>query len=102
MYELQPVTKEIAHLIASVEDRTNSYMDRVRVIFTNGYSLSIIRGDGSYGGPEGLFEIAPLHPNGESGGDLFDEQDQGDDVLGYCGLERINHYMRKLAYLKPE
>jgi hypothetical protein len=33
--------------------------------FPNGYGASVIRHDGSYGGPKGLFEIAILDSEGE-------------------------------------
>lgn len=99
MNELQSVRQELAHLISKVEDLSNEYLDRVRVTFANRYSLSIIRGEGSYGGSDGYFEIAPLDQEGHMDGSLFDEDDQGDDVLGWCDLNKVNHYMRKLAHL---
>jgi hypothetical protein len=37
----------------------------VRVRFPNGYGASIIRHSGSYGGREGLFEVAVLNADGE-------------------------------------
>lgn len=85
--------------IAKLEDLSHSLAQRVRVTFTNGYALSIIQGPYSYGGPEGLYEIAPINKSLELDGSLFDEEDLGDDVLGYCTLERVRYYMNKLAQL---
>jgi hypothetical protein len=93
------IPADLAPLIEDVEDRSDELMSRLWVIFTNGYGLSIIRGEYSYGYEQGLFEIAPINKHGELDGDLFDEDDQGDDVLGHADPEKINYYMRKLALL---
>ena len=89
----------IRSLIANTIDMSNEDTRRLRVFFTNGYALSIIYGQYTYGVEEGLFEIAPINLEGELDGSLFDEDDQGDNVLGHCDIEKLNHYMRKLAYL---
>ena len=90
---------DLAPLIAKTEDRSDERMSRLLVIFTNGYELSIIFGKYSYGYEQGLFEIAPINKRGELDGSLFDEDDQGNEVLGHVDLEKINYYMRKLALL---
>lgn len=46
--------------VKEVIDSSDKYLTRVRVKFNNGYGLSIIRGEHSYGGRSGLFEIAQL------------------------------------------
>lgn len=94
-----PIPTDLSHLIAKAEDMSNEYINRVRVTFTNGYGLSIIRGDGTYGACDGLFEIAPVNLEDELDGSLFDEDDQSDDVLGWCDIDKVNHYMSKLAHL---
>lgn len=93
------VPESIEQFIAGVEDRSNEVMKRVAITFKNGYSLSIIRGEYSYGGPTGLFEIAVIDTNGELNGSLLDEDDQGDSVLGYCTPEKVTHYVSKIAHL---
>lgn len=93
------VPKSIEQLVAEIEDRSNEIMKRVRITFKNGYGLSIIRGQYSYGDYAGLFEIAPININRELDGSLFDEDDQGDDVLGYCTPEKVTYYISKLAHL---
>jgi len=45
--------------VGMVKNKKNAY-SRV-VEFENGYAASIISHDGSYGGDQGLFEVAVLH-----------------------------------------
>ena len=85
--------------IKTVANNSDEYTDRVRIEFKNGHELSIIRGNYSYGGIDGLFEIAPFDKNGNMNGDLFDDDDQGDSVLGDCTRERVIHYINKLGSL---
>lgn len=89
--------KNLTENIASVEDNSDSLFRRVAITFKNGLGLSIIQGEYSYGGPQGLFEIAPKNKEGELDGSLFDEEDQGEDVLGHCTVEQLNHYINKIG-----
>ena len=93
----QSKTLSVTNPIDRIEDKSCSLMNRVRVYFKNGISLSVIQGEYSHGGDEGLFEIAIFSPDGEMNGDLFDEYDRGDDVLGYCSAEKVKHYINKLS-----
>lgn len=77
--------------ILSATDNSDELMSRVKVKFKNGRSLSVIRGRYSYGGPQGLFEIMPSHP------EVFDDEDLGDEVLGYLTIERVNYYIKKIG-----
>ena len=83
--------------IIKAEDKSESNMDRLTLTFANGYMLSIIRGEYSYGGSSGLFEIAPMKVNGDWAPELFDEKDKGDDVLGWCSVERVSYYINKVS-----
>jgi|SaaInlStandDraft_4_1057021.scaffolds.fasta_scaffold76887_2 hypothetical protein len=88
-------------IIAEIVDKSDDHISRMLIIFTNGYSLSIIHGSGTYSdSQEGLFEIAPYNNDGKMDGSLFDKKDIGDDVLGYCDIEKIKHYVNKLGNLK--
>ena len=80
-----------------VKHNSNAIMDNLTLKFANGYMLSIIRGRYSYGGNSGLFEIAPMRHNGEWAPELFDEEDQQDDVLGWCSVERVTYYINKVS-----
>lgn len=92
--------KDLTENVVDVKDLSDTFMNRIRVTFKNGLSLSIIRGEYSYGGPQGLFEIAPRNVKEELDGSLFDEEDQGEDVLGHCDIEKIKHYITKLGSIK--
>lgn len=87
----------VADYIERVEDKSCPYMKRAKVYFKNGRSLSVIQGKGSYGGDAGLFEIAPYSSDGEMDGDLFDDDDKGYSVLGWCDVAKVNHYIAKLG-----
>jgi len=80
--------------ITSVVNRSDELMNRVFVTFANGRTLSIVRGPYSYGGKRGLFEIMPSESKD------FDKEDQSDGtVLGWCSVDKVNHYILKLANL---
>ena len=85
----------IRDYVEKEEDKSDSLMERVRIEFKNGYSVSIIQGEYAYCGPDS-YEIA-LFDGDVMDGSLFDEEDQGDDVLGYCDREKVIHYLKKLA-----
>lgn len=82
-----------------VEDRSDSIMKRLRVYFKNGLGISIIRGEYSYGGEKGLFEIMPLADNNPNFDieEIFDEEDKGDSVIGHLSIERVFYYIDKIA-----
>jgi hypothetical protein len=48
-----------------VESRVWHGGERHLVRFPNGYAASVIRGPFSYGGPDGLWEVAVMIPDGE-------------------------------------
>jgi len=83
--------------VESVEDTSNSFMQAMRIKFKNGLQLSIVRGKYTYGGDQGLYEIAILDKNDEFNDSLFDEEDQADTVLGYCDKDKVNHYINKIG-----
>ena len=66
--------------------------------FPNGYGASVVRHSFSYGGDEGLWELAVIRYNG----DHFDI-DYGtpitDDVLGYLSEEGVDTILDKIAAL---
>jgi len=85
--------------IESIVDMSDEITKRMRVEFKNGHQLSIIYGLCTYGVDSGLFEIAIFDKVGEFDGSLFDEEDKGDDVLGYCDKEKVEHYVNKIGNL---
>jgi len=98
MSELIHSNKELdallcADFIEKIEDNSCERlpMQRARVTFKNGHTLSIIRGPGSFGGDEGLFEIMPDDEY------FFEDDDKGDQVLGHLTPERLAHYINKIG-----
>jgi hypothetical protein len=65
--------------------------------FENGYGVSVVRGEFSYGGPEGLYELAVRHP---SVGLVYDTP-VTDDVLGHLTEDDVTRHMAEVAAL-PE
>lgn len=82
--------------IAKVQDRSDGnlgfYMCRVLVTFNNGHNISIIRGEHSHGGPEGLFEIMPSTMVGQITEDT-------DRVLGHLTAEEVQEYIALMGQL---
>lgn len=81
-----------SEFIESVEDKSDTKINRARVKFKNGHELSIIIGNGTYGSDKGLFEIQP------SNKDFFDDEDaNGGTVLGYLTANRVRYYINKIG-----
>lgn len=95
------VNNENINFIEDLSDNRTG-MKRARVHFHNGYQLSIISGPFSYGGSDGLFEIAIFNNAGNYQPQLFDEPDMDDDVLGYLTEQEVIHYINKVGALEPE
>jgi len=72
---------------------------RLRIIFKNGYGISVIKGYGSYGFERGLYEVAPLNKDGGLCGALL-WGDGCDDVEGYLSVEDVANYALKIAEIK--
>lgn len=70
--------------------------------FGNGYGASVVRGQYSYGGDQGLFELAVLKFKGE--GDSFDlcyDTPLTDDVIGYLTEADVDDLLTKIEALPP-
>lgn len=65
--------------------------------FDNGYGASVVRRSMSYGGSDGLWELAV-----KWNGSLCYDTPITDDVLGYLNEEMVNYYLEKIEQLtKP-
>lgn len=80
--------------IKSIQDNSDALFERRFITFSNGLTLSVVIGQYSYGGSDGLYEIMPSDSN------VFDEEDKGDDVLGYLTEERVQYYVNKMANIQ--
>lgn len=88
---------ELRDRIVSIEDRSDTLFQRLRVTFDNGYGMSIIRGLYSYGGTEGKFEIAVLGADG----DMDYSTPIADDVIGHLAAEDVVSIAHELVALEP-
>lgn len=66
--------------------------------FKNGYGASVIQGPYSYGGPEGLYEVAVIEWSG-IGYDLTYDTPITDDVLGYLEAEEVKGVLSQIEAL---
>lgn len=79
---------------------SDSDMDGVytRMMFPNGYGVSVVRHKYSYGGPQGLYELAVLDKNGN----LAYDNKVTNDVVGYLDVDDVTKYMILVQGLKSE
>lgn len=84
--------------ITSVEENDRESTGSTQVIFkfTNGYAASIVQGPYTYGGPDGLFEMAVLDSNGNL---HYDNPVTPDDVAGFLSVEEVQEKLHQLAHL---
>lgn len=67
---------------------------QARVNFENGYGASVVKGYGTYGNEEGLYELAVTH-NGE----LCYDSGLTDDVVGWLMPDEITEWLEKIEKL---
>jgi|TARA_B100002052_G_scaffold178216_1_gene162231 hypothetical protein len=56
--------------------------------FLNGWGASVANHNGSYGGDEGLYELAEINPNGH----IID-----DSIKGWLTFGEVDAYLREIA-----
>jgi hypothetical protein len=66
-----------------------------RIEFPNGYGASIVKGPYTYGGRDGLFELAVLG----SGGEITYDTPITNDVLGYLSEDDVERYLSNIEDL---
>lgn len=74
---------------------TEGYGIRAFIKFDNGYSSSVIRTKGSYGGASGLYELAVL----DQYGDMVYNTPITDDVLGYLNEDDVTKALKQIQEL---
>lgn len=85
--------------MASFDDldfKSDGFISRSRVDFPNGYAASVVRGVGTYGSVDGLYELAVFH-----GGRIVYDTPITDDVEGYLSPERVTDLLNQIEAL-PE
>ena len=85
-------------LLVDVEETENDFTGSSQVIFkfSNGWGASVVQGPYTYGGPDGLFELAVLDSNGRLN---YDTPVAPDDVLGYLTTEDVKEKLAQIANL---
>lgn len=71
---------------------------QIVIFFPNDYGASIIKSPLSYGGDEGLFEIAVIKGNRDNW-ELCYDTPITNDVLGYLDSKDINKYLEQIEKL---
>lgn len=66
-----------------------------RITFDNGYGASVVKHEFSYGGKDGLYELAVLDKDGE----LCYDTSVTNDVIGYLRPEDVTDVMKKIQQL---
>jgi hypothetical protein len=67
-----------------------------RISFDNGYGASVVKGPMSYGGKNGLYELAVLDSNGE----LTYDTPVTNDVEGYLSEEDVTKLLEQIQKLE--
>ena len=68
---------------------------RSRMMFENGYGVSVVSHTHSYGGTKGLFEIAVLGKDG----DISYDTPVTNDVIGYLSPDEVTDIMEQVQSL---
>jgi hypothetical protein len=69
-----------------------------RTMFENGYGASVVKGEYTYGGKDGLYELAVL----DSNGDLTYETPITSDVEGYLTEDEVTKLLEQIQLLPNE
>jgi hypothetical protein len=73
--------------------------------FANGYGASVVQGPYTYGGPEGLWELAvldwPEPTEGDAGWHITYKTPITDDVLGWLSEEEVDDVLTNISELPP-
>ena len=68
---------------------------KARMMFDNGFGVSVVSHTFSYGGKDGKYELAVLNSNGE----LTYETPITNDVMGYLESEEVTNIMKDIQNL---
>jgi hypothetical protein len=70
-------------------------LNAARIMFDNGYGASVVVGPYTYGGEDGLYELAVL----DSDGKLCYDTPVTDDVEGYLTEEGVTEFLKQIQNL---
>lgn len=69
--------------------------------FDNGFGASIVQNNYSYGGKEGLWELAVLELFEDGTNTFRNDTSVADDVVGYLTEDDVEEYLKKIENLDP-
>lgn len=72
-----------------------------RIFFPNGYGASVVKGQHTYGGADGLYELAVLKGK-EDSYELCYNSSVTSDVVGYLTEEEVSAYLQKIEELQSD
>ena len=70
-------------------------LSAARIIFDNGYGASVVKGEHTYGGKDGLYELGVLGKDGK----LCYDTPITDDVEGYLTEEGVTEFLKQIQSL---
>ena len=70
-----------------------------RIIFDNGYGATVVQGPHSYGGADGLYELAVIQYDESGDWDICYDTPITDDVLGYLTEDNVTEYLTQIEQL---
>lgn len=74
--------------------------ERATVFFENGYGASIIRNIFSYGGDQGLYELALLKGESIKDFEICYTTEITDDVIGHLTTEKVSDLLEQIQKLE--
>lgn len=77
------------------EERPHDMGIASQIQFDNGYGASVVKGPYTYGGKDGLYEMAIL----DSNGNLTYDTPITNDVIGYLSEDEVSDYLKKIQEL---
>lgn len=69
-----------------------------RIFFDNGYGASVVRGQHTYGGSQGLYELAVIKGT-EEASEICYETSITDDILGYLTEADVTEALKQIQEL---
>ncbi len=70
-------------------------LSAARIIFDNGYGASVVKGEHTYGGKDGLYELGVLGKDGK----LTYDTPVTEDVEGYLTEEGVTEFLKQIQSL---
>lgn len=103
-----PLIPDVTHdILEGIHDLQGNIVPTHQALhyFPNGYGASVIQGPYSYGGAQGLYELAVLKRSSTTidsdGHDLCYDSPIADDVVGYLTEGDVADCLIKIAALPP-